>query len=157
LLFAARMVGGNEPRAARRRVRKAGRKARDGDAYLNRRLKARDRDDGALLAALPSKPEGSVADWTTIIGNSRTSCVSGLHGLRAAGLPQSAEGRWKLVEEPAPREPAQPTGAEAGRQSPLVIGRIGQVFGRRSQFLRLNQCHIGDMRERWFALEASAL
>ena len=113
LLFAAHMVGGDapaepRPRAARRRVRKvngSGHKARDGDAYLNSRRKARDHDDQALLSALRSNPEGSINDWATTIGKSRTSCVSGLHRLRAAGLAESVEGGWKLTEEFAPREP----------------------------------------------------
>jgi hypothetical protein len=91
-----------------RRGRKAnggGRKSPDKDAYLSQRREARDRDDQALVNVMRSNSEGSIADWATTIGKSRTSCVSGLHRLRAAGLAESVEGRWKLTEEPAPREP----------------------------------------------------
>jgi hypothetical protein len=75
------------------------------DPYLSGRRAQRDRDDQALLAALRSNPEGSIGDWATTIRKSRTSCVSGLHRLRAAGLAQSVEGKWKQTEPPAPREP----------------------------------------------------
>ena len=75
------------------------------DPYLSGRRAQRDRDDEALLAALRSNPEGSIADWATTIGKSRTSCVSALHRLRDAGLAESVEGKWRLIEEPAPREP----------------------------------------------------
>ena len=69
------------------------------------RLAKREADDQALLAALRSTPEGSINDWATTIGKSRTSCVSALHRLRDAGLAESREGKWRLTEEPAPREP----------------------------------------------------
>jgi hypothetical protein len=75
------------------------------DSYLGRRLAKREADDQALLEALRSNPEGSIGDWATTIGKSRTSCVSGLHRLRNAGLAESVEGKWRLIEEPAPREP----------------------------------------------------
>jgi hypothetical protein len=94
--------------AARRGRRLNGhRKPRGEDRYLGRRREARDRDDEALLAALRSNSEGSINDWATMIHKSRTSCVSGLHRLRAAGLAESIEGRWKLSEEPAPRSPPE--------------------------------------------------
>jgi hypothetical protein len=69
------------------------------------RLAKRDSDDLALLAALRANPEGSIGDWATAVGKSRTSIVSALHRLRDAGLAQSVEGKWKLTEAPAPREP----------------------------------------------------
>jgi hypothetical protein len=40
----------------------------------------------------------------TTIGKSRSSDVSALKRLGAAGLAESLEGKWKLTEEPAPRE-----------------------------------------------------
>jgi hypothetical protein len=95
-----------KPNGAARRGR-SHRKPRDNgdDPYLNRRREARDRSDEALLAAMRSNPEASIGDWATTIGKSRTSTVSALHRLRDAGLAESAEGKWKLTEEPAPREP----------------------------------------------------
>jgi hypothetical protein len=101
LRFVARTIGVDapephakpKPNGAARRGRKAnggGRKPGVSDA---RRRKARDRDDQALLAALRSNPEGSIADWAATIGKSRTSCVSGLHRLRAAGLAESVGGK----------------------------------------------------------------
>jgi hypothetical protein len=90
------------------------------DPYLSGRRAQRDRDDEALLAALRSNPEGSIADWATTIGKSRTSCVSALHRLRDAGLAESVEGKWKLVAPEAPRETAakwiEPLSATAGRE-----------------------------------------
>jgi hypothetical protein len=97
--------------APRRRSRKANgaghRKPRSNgdDPYLSGRRAQRDRDDEALLAALRANPEGSIGDWATTIHKSRTSCVSALHRLRDAGLAESAEGKWKLIEELPPREP----------------------------------------------------
>ena len=116
LQFVARTISGDapEPRLGRRKHnrKKANghRKLRNNgaDPYLGRRREARDRDDEALINAMRSNCEGSINDWATTIGKSRTSCVSGLHRLRAAGLAQSVEGKWRLTEEPAPREPAQP-------------------------------------------------
>jgi hypothetical protein len=75
------------------------------NAYHQRRREARGRDDQALIQAMRDSPEGSIGDWTEAISKSRTSTVSALHRLRDAGLAESAEGKWRLVEEPAPREP----------------------------------------------------
>lgn len=90
------------------------------DAYLERRRSQRDADDEALINAMRSNSEGSIADWATTIGKSRTSCVSGLHRLRAAGLAESVEGKWKLVGPEAPRETAakwiEALSATAGRE-----------------------------------------
>ena len=51
-------------------------------------------------------PGGSIGDWAAAIGKSRSSTVSALHRLRDAGLVESVGGKWRLIEEPAPREPA---------------------------------------------------
>ena len=48
-------------------------------------------------------PEGPIGDWAEAIGKSRSSVVTALHRLRDAGLADSVEGKWTLVEEPAPR------------------------------------------------------
>jgi hypothetical protein len=95
-----------QPRAAARRGRKTNGhrkpRANGGDP----RLAKREADDQALVNAMRSNPEGSIGDWATTIGKSRTSCVSALHRLRGAGLAESDGGRWALVEESGPREPA---------------------------------------------------
>ena len=109
----SRTVCGDEtepqPQATPRTVARRGRKANGHRKPRNnggsRRRAQRDRDDEALLAALRSDSEGSINDWAATIGKSRTSCVSALHRLRDAGLAESVEGRWRLTEEPAPREP----------------------------------------------------
>ena len=51
--------------------------------------------------------EATIGDLSIAVGKSRSSIVTALHRLREAGLAQSAEGKWKLTEEPAPREPPQ--------------------------------------------------
>ena len=61
------------------------------DPYLSRRRTQRDRDDEALLAALRSNPEGSISDWATTIGKSRTSCVSGCPASRACAARAAGE------------------------------------------------------------------
>jgi hypothetical protein len=112
LQFVARMVGGDapepprKPKAARKGNGHRKPRAHGADPYLGRRREARDRDDESLVAAMRSNSDGSINDWATTIGKSRTSCVSGLHRLRAAGLAESVGGKWALVEEPAPRQPA---------------------------------------------------
>jgi hypothetical protein len=78
-----------------------------GEPYLDPRREARDRSDEALLAAMRSNSEGSIGDWAQTIHKSRTSTVSALHRLRDAGLAESAEGKWRLAEPPAPREPPE--------------------------------------------------
>jgi hypothetical protein len=93
---------GFEPKA--RRVRKSngsGHKPRNGDS----RLPARDEADERLIEAMRKNPHGVINDWVTVVGKSRTSVVAGLHRLRDAGLAESVEGKWKLTEEPPPREP----------------------------------------------------
>ena len=94
---------------AARRGRKANghRKPRNdaGDRYLTRRRAQRDEDDSNLLAAMRRNTEATIGELATVVGKSRTSIVSGLHRLRGVGLAESIEGKWRLVEEPAPREP----------------------------------------------------
>ena len=68
---------------------------------------------------MKSNTEATIGELATAVGKSRTSTVSALHRLRAAGLTQSAEGKWRLVKEPAPREPPAkwiaPVSASSGR------------------------------------------
>jgi hypothetical protein len=116
--------GRQKPNGAARRGREANghRKPRvnGGDPYLDRRRAQRDRDDESLPAVMRSNPEGSIGDWAQTVHKSRTSCVSGLHRLRDAGLAESVEGKWKLVGPEAPRETAakwiEPLSATAGRE-----------------------------------------
>ena len=70
-------------------------------AYLALRREARDRDDENLRQAMRDSPASSIGDWAETIGKSRTSTVAALHRLRDAGLADSVEGKWTLVEETA--------------------------------------------------------
>jgi hypothetical protein len=103
--WAARTFAVPEPRrrAVRRPKANGAHKPGSADPYLSRRQAQRDRDDEALLAAMKDAPGATIGDWVTTIGKSRTSCVSALHRLRDAGLAESVEGKWRLVEEPAAR------------------------------------------------------
>jgi DNA-binding transcriptional ArsR family regulator len=97
-----RKRNGAEPH--RRRLKPAPRKpSNSGDAYLALRREARDRDDESLLEAMRETPKGPIGGWAEAIGKSRSSVVAALHRLRDAGLADSVEGKWTLVEEPAPR------------------------------------------------------
>jgi hypothetical protein len=123
LAFVARTVCGEEPEPQPGRRRGRGRKAngngdrkpRNGDP----RLPSRDEADERLIAAMRKNPDGVINDWVMIVGKSRTSVVAGLHRLRDAGLAESVEGKWRLIEELAPREPPAkwiaPLSAAAGR------------------------------------------
>jgi hypothetical protein len=93
---------GVEPHRARR---PAARKPKSNGvaAHLALRREARDRDDENLRQAMRDSPQAPMGDWATAIGKSRTSVVAGLHRLRDAGMVESIEGKWSLVEEPAPR------------------------------------------------------
>jgi hypothetical protein len=71
-----------------------------------RRRVWRDEDDSNLLAAMRRNTEATIGELATAVGKSRTSIVSGLHRLRNAGLAESIEGKWKLTEPLAPREPS---------------------------------------------------
>jgi hypothetical protein len=95
----------SRPRAARRRAR---RKANGGGGRngVDHRLAGRDEADKQLIEAMKACPSASIGDLAAAIERSRTSLVSGLHRLRDAGLAESVEGRWRLTEEPAPREAA---------------------------------------------------
>ena len=69
------------------------------------RLSRRDQDDERLLDAMRRNTEATIGELAKAVGKSRSSIVTALHRLRDAGLAESAEGRWKLTEEPPPREP----------------------------------------------------
>lgn len=113
--------GQNLPRVPRgtgsTRSRKA--KSNGSSAYHARRRGARDEADSALLEAMRSAPDALIHDYAEAIGKSRSSTLSALKRLREAGLAESIEGKWRLVEEPAPQEPApkwiSPLPAPAGR------------------------------------------
>ena len=109
LVFAARMVGAPEPQP-RPKLNSAGRKAnghrKPRDNGGDSRLPTRDEADKRLLEAMRKNPDGVINDCVMVVGKSRTSVVAGLHRLRAAGLAKSDEGKWALIEDPPPREPA---------------------------------------------------
>jgi DNA-binding transcriptional ArsR family regulator len=104
IAFAARTMA--EPlsqpweRPARRRAKANGAHRKD-----EARLSRRDVDDERLLDAMRRNTEATIGELATAVGKSRTSIVSGLHRLRDAGLTEPANGKWKLTEEPLPREP----------------------------------------------------
>jgi DNA-binding transcriptional ArsR family regulator len=79
-------------------------RANGDDPYLSRRRARREADDQALVEAMRRNSEATIGELATAVGKSRTSIVSGLHRLREGGLAESVEGKWKLTEEPAPRE-----------------------------------------------------
>ena len=83
-------------------------------------MSKRDQDDERLLEAMRRNTEATIGDLAKAVGKSRSSIVTALHRLREAGLAQSAEGKWRLTEEPAPREPAPkwtaPLSAAAARE-----------------------------------------
>jgi hypothetical protein len=101
------MLGPHEPEPRRRRKRRKTRanSASGKDPYLDRRRAQRDADDQALVEAMRDAPTATIGDWSEAISKSRTSTVSALHRLRDAGRAKSVEGKWRLIEEPPPREP----------------------------------------------------
>jgi hypothetical protein len=117
--WAARMLGADEPakieprpNGKAKQVRKrngASRPAKanrsGADAYHQRQRKARDRDDEALLEAMRSAPNALISDWPEAIGKGHSSIILALKRLRDAGLAESLEGKWRLTEPEAPREP----------------------------------------------------
>src|SRR5271166_3078190 len=72
---------------------------------MDTRLAKRGRDDEALLEAMQDSPSGSIGGWAKAIDKNRTSTVAALHRLREAGLAESVEGKWRLLEESPPKEP----------------------------------------------------
>jgi hypothetical protein len=47
---------------------------------------------------MKANPDARIAEWAAAIGKSRTSTVSALHRLRAAGLADSAGRVWRLTD-----------------------------------------------------------
>ena len=116
--WAARMIGVEpvvvaEPppkpsghgRSARAKPPARRKRASNGRERADPRLAQRDRNDEALLAVMKSAPDASIGAWAQSIGRSRSSTVAALHRLRDADRVESSDGRWRLVEEPVPREP----------------------------------------------------
>jgi hypothetical protein len=121
--WAARMIGTDEPPPAKgespprphgngaheakaRKPKPPAARKSAGAAYHARQRKARDRDDQALLEAMRSAPDALIRDWAEAIGKGRSSVVSALKRLRAAGLAESFEGKWRLSasDSPPPKE-----------------------------------------------------
>jgi len=111
LIWVSRMlIGGAEPvqpkpHAARSNGSKPARKSARLNGYLAERRAQRDRDDEGLVRAMRDSPDGPIGSWAVAIGRSRTSTVTALHRLRDVGLAESVDGKWRLIEEPSPKEP----------------------------------------------------
>jgi DNA-binding transcriptional ArsR family regulator len=67
------------------------------------RLAKRAVDDEHLLIAMESAPDASIGDLAAAIGKSRSSVVTALGRLRDAGLAETRERKWRLVEDPEPK------------------------------------------------------
>ena len=117
--WAARMVCGEPPaeaepppklhsngnganRVARHPSKVNGRVAR---GSADSRLAKRDAADHALVEVMKANPDDPLGAWAQAIDRSRSATVSALKRLKAAGLAESVERRWRLVEEPPPKEP----------------------------------------------------
>jgi hypothetical protein len=72
---------------------------------LDPRTVKRDSDDEALVRVMRATPEGKLGGWAEAIGKSRSSVVTALHRLRDVGLVENEDGKWRLTEEPATKEP----------------------------------------------------
>jgi hypothetical protein len=97
--------GAKRPVAVRRR--------RDGGDH---RLAKRDKADERLVEAMKSASDASIRAWAKAIGRSRTSTVNSLYRLRDVGRAETSDGRWRLIEESAPKETsrwAKPLSASA--------------------------------------------
>ena len=125
IAFAARTMAGPTSQGCESQTRRRHLKTNGAHRKDEARLSKRDRTDEALAAEMRSNPDGTIGDWAMTIRVSRTTCVSALHRLRNAGLAESAEGRWKLTEEPPPREPAakwvRPLNADREGRAPAHV------------------------------------
>jgi DNA-binding transcriptional ArsR family regulator len=115
LQFVARIIGGAdaEPEVEPPARRRAARRSRKANGHRqprvnggDSRLPARDEADKRLVEAMRRNTEATIGELATAVGKSRTSIVSALHRLRDAGLAKSVGGRWALVKQEEPREPA---------------------------------------------------
>jgi hypothetical protein len=116
--WAVRMIGSDEPSAkAEAKPNGAGRATRarkarppiarkPATAYNDRRRSDRDEADARLLKEMKTSPGATIAEWAIAIGRSKTATNAALRRLRDADRAESVEGKWRLTEEPAPREPA---------------------------------------------------
>jgi hypothetical protein len=88
------------------------------------RLTKRDCDDEKLLAAMKSDPDGTISSWSRVIHKSKGSVAAALQRLRDAGLAETVDRRWRLVEPEAPKETPRWTkplsGAERAHQVHLT-------------------------------------
>jgi hypothetical protein len=137
LQWAASMVEPPRPEPRRRRrkakkangngsTRKSAPEPSGGRAAYFERLRAkRDAVDEALVAEMKSSPDSSIADWAAATGRSRSSTVAALHRLRDRDLAESVEGRWRLSEEPAPRETSKWTAPLSGRAQARSVVHAG--------------------------------
>ena len=92
-------------------------------AYHDRLRAKRDTDDERLIEAMKQAPEASVREWGRAIGKCRTATVQALHRLRDAGLIESEEGAWALVEASTNAQPRPPAPRWV---EPLTGGRVAR-------------------------------
>lgn len=77
-------------------------------SYRKQRRTTRDELDAKLLEEMRANPGASIGELSTTIDRSKTTTVAALHRLKDAGLVENRDRSWRLVEEPAPREPPPP-------------------------------------------------
>ena len=69
----------------------------------------------SFLKKCSANPGASIGELSTTIDRSKTTTVAALHRLKDAGLVENRDRSWRLVEEPAPREPASALGLSCRR------------------------------------------
>lgn len=100
------MIGAEPPTALMEKSRTGGNGARHvRQSRGGGRLTKRDRDDKALIEAMKVDPAGTIAAWAGVIHKSKGSVATALRRLKDAGLTESSEGHWRLVEKSEPKEP----------------------------------------------------
>lgn len=67
---------------------------------VDHRLAKRDEADEQLIEVMKASPGASIGDLAQAIERSRSTAVTALRRLRDAGLAESVNGVWRLIEEP---------------------------------------------------------
>jgi hypothetical protein len=98
--FAARVIEGPQ-RPSEREAAKPPKRARSRPRRGNGRSRREtlDQIDDRLLAAMKANPDARISTLAEAIGKSRTAAISALNGLRTAGLVDSADRLWTLIEQ----------------------------------------------------------
>jgi hypothetical protein len=107
--FAARVAGA--PHAPKVDAPEPPKRIRARPKRNNGRVReAPDQCDERLIAAMKANPGASIGKLADVIGKSKTSTINALHRLRDAGLAESQDRVWSLIEPPAPKETPRWTG-----------------------------------------------